>query len=46
MPADDLLQWALDDRHRDEQVFRNSLYVQPTAQQQKEIDALRKPIIH
>jgi diguanylate cyclase len=46
MPADDLLQWALDDRNRDEQVFRSSLYVQPSAELQAEIQSLRKPIVH
>jgi diguanylate cyclase len=46
MPADDLLQWALDDRNRDEQVFRSSLYVQPSAELQREIETRRKPIVH
>jgi diguanylate cyclase len=46
MPAEDLLQWALDDRNRDEQVFRSSLYVQPSAELQSEIDASRRPIVH
>jgi diguanylate cyclase len=47
MPAEDLLQWALEDRRRDEQAFRNSLYMQPSATLQEEIEGLRKPpLIH
>jgi len=49
MSAQDLLAWALDDRHRDEQTFRKSLFAQPASWLQQEIEAARKknaPPVH
>ncbi|MDH4062292.1 MAG: bifunctional diguanylate cyclase/phosphodiesterase, partial [Aquincola sp.] len=42
MSAQDLLAWALDDRHRDEQTFRSSLYVQPDAASLRRIEEARE----
>ncbi|HET9978352.1 MAG TPA: bifunctional diguanylate cyclase/phosphodiesterase [Burkholderiaceae bacterium] len=41
MAAQDLLAWAIDDRQRDEQAFRQSLYVNPDDQTQLIIAAAR-----
>jgi len=41
MAPQDLLAWALDDRHRDEQAFRQSLYTTPDSQTMRVIEAAR-----
>jgi diguanylate cyclase len=42
MAAQDLLSWAIDDRQRDEQAFRQSLYAQPDSRTLRVIEAARQ----